>query len=125
MNVVRSWRDLGREGPGRHRGNTPWTDSGIFIVSQQKVSDATRESGPGLSPERRNRVENPMLKQLHDFVEVSWLCLHCHMLQAGHDRLMEQLRTSATVPVQEEKVFVDHQGKPIKASKSDATRRRR
>lgn len=85
---VVSWRDLGREGPGRHV-DSPWTKNGIFVQGMR--THATRESGPGLPLERRFRKENPGLKRRHRFVEVNSLCLTCHMLRIGHDRLMEKL----------------------------------
>lgn len=86
---VVSWRDLGREGPGRHV-DSPWTKNGIFI--QGGITTATKESGPGLPLERRFRRENPGLKKKHKFVEANSLCLKCNMLRAGHDRLMGRLK---------------------------------
>lgn len=53
---------------------------------------ATRESGPGLPLMRRGRVENPGLKRVHEFVAAPVVCLTCHMLEEGHDRLMEKLK---------------------------------
>lgn len=88
--VVASWRDLGREGHGREYANgSPYARQGIFV--QGLNTSATRESGPGLPLERRKRLENPGLKRRHQFVDVAGLCLTCHMLKVGHERLMEKL----------------------------------
>lgn len=88
--VVRSWRDLGREGHGREYANgSPWARQGIFI--QGLNTNATKDSGPGLPLERRDRVENPGLKRTHEFVPAPVVCLTCNMFQEGHDRLMEKL----------------------------------
>lgn len=88
--TVASWRDLGREGHGgEYAGASPWARQGIFIQGHKQT--ATRESGPGLPLERRDKLENPALKTRHQFLEVGWLCLHCNMLREGHDRAMEKL----------------------------------
>lgn len=90
--IVASWRDLGREGPGRHKADTPWTRNSIYIQSSQKVSEATKESGPGLPIARRKKKENPNLKKKHKFLRDGWgLCQLCVMLPEGHDRLMRAI----------------------------------
>lgn len=86
-----SWRDLAREGPGRHFANSPWTQRGIFI--QGHPTTATKESFPGMRKERVNAPENvKSLKTIHEFVDGGrGICLQCVMLKEGHDRLMEKL----------------------------------
>lgn len=90
--IVASWRDLGREGPGRHKADSPWTRQGIYIQSSQKVSEATKESGPGLSLERRKRKENPNQKRRHRFLPDGYkLCMLCVRTREGHDKLLSEL----------------------------------
>lgn len=87
---VKSWRDLGREGHGREYANgSPFVRNGIFI--QGHKTTATKEAGPGLPLDRRDRVENPMHKMRHEFIPAPVVCLHCHCLEEGHDRLMAKL----------------------------------
>lgn len=92
-----SFRDVGKLGYGSGgAADSPWARQGIFVMSSQGVKDyaPAGTGGPGLPLERRDRVENPMLKTIHEFVEANWLCLHCNMLEVGHDRLMEKLKCS-------------------------------
>lgn len=92
--VVKSWRDLGREGHGgAYAGASPYARQGIFIQGHEMT--ATREAGPGLSLSRRKRLENPGLKKKHEFVEINMLCLTCNMMKAGHERLMGTLAKRA------------------------------
>lgn len=91
--IVASWRDLGREGPGRNKADSPWTRNGIYIQSGMKLSETTKESGPGLSISRRKRKENPMLKTRHKFLRNGLgLCLLCNLLPEGHVRLQGSLK---------------------------------
>lgn len=88
--IVRSWRDLGREGHGgEYAGASPWARQGIFIQGHKMT--ATKESGPGVSLSRRDEVHNPGLKRKHEFIAAPTTCLTCNMLEQGHDRLMEKL----------------------------------
>ncbi len=88
--IAASWRDLAREGPGGcYAGGSPWAKKGIFI--QGVDMRPTKESGPGLSPERRKKFENPNQKTVHEFVDAAGTCLYCVMVREGHDRLMERL----------------------------------
>lgn len=88
--LVTSWRDLGREGHGReYAQGSPFVRNGIFI--QGHKTTATKEAGPGLPLSRREKVENPMLKTAHEFIAAPVVCLHCHMLEEGHNRFMEKL----------------------------------
>lgn len=90
--LVTSWRDLGREGAGRHfAAGSPYARNGVYVMSSHRQGEVTRESGPGLPPARREWLENPGLKQTHDFVDANSLCIHCNMLKEGHDRQMARL----------------------------------
>ena len=89
--MVRSWRDLGREGHGgAYAMASPWARQGIFVVGHNTT--ATKESGPGLPLSRRGRLENPGQKTLHEFVPAPTACLTCCMLREGHDRLMRKIK---------------------------------
>lgn len=90
--IVKSWRDIGKLGYGSGgHADSPWTRNGIFVM--KTGSDRGVDyGGPGINPAKRPKVENAGLKAAHKFVEANYLCIHCHMLKEGHDRLMERLR---------------------------------
>lgn len=89
---VVSWRDLGREGGhvghGGTGAKTPWTQNGIYV---QGLAGHARESAPGLPLDRRDWLENPGQKRVHEFIAAPVVCLTCHMLEDGHNKLMEKL----------------------------------
>ena len=95
--VIKSFRDIGKLGYGSGgAADSPWARKGIFIQGGQQAGTggqlAKSTGGPGLPLERRRRVENPGLKQPHEFIAAPTVCLTCGMLEAGHDRLMEKLK---------------------------------
>ena len=95
--VIKSFRDVGKLGYGSGgAADSPWARQGIFVQNARQAGTAGQlcksTGGPGLSLSRRNEVINPGLKTKHEFIDVNWLCLTCHMLRAGHDRLMEKLK---------------------------------
>lgn len=97
MNVVKSWRDLGKEGHGRaYAGASPWARQGIFIVSSQRQGQVTREAGPGLSKDHWSRIKESQAKreQPHEYVEANWTCVTCNLMREGHDRLVQKLQSS-------------------------------
>lgn len=89
--VIKSSRDTGKEG---YRGCSPWDKQGIFIFGsgREGQSESTKESIPGHSLNRRNRVENPNLKKAHEFDGGgTFVCIYCVMMKEGHDKLMAKL----------------------------------
>lgn len=95
-NVIKSFRDVGKLGYGSGgAADSPWARQGIFVqgLNQNGTGGqgARTTGGPGLPLERRDRLENPGLKSAHEFVAAPTVCLTCHMLRDGHDRLMEKL----------------------------------
>lgn len=92
--VVKSWRDMGKLGYGSGgNADSPWTRQGIFVQSSTGRSDRGVDyGGPGINPAKRPKIENKGLKTVHEFLEANSLCIHCHMLKDGHERLMESLR---------------------------------
>lgn len=91
---VVNWRDLGREGHGREFANgSPFVRNGIFVQGMPiGASGTSKESGPGLPLERRDRLENPGLKRRHEFLDIAGLCATCNMMREGHDRLVARLK---------------------------------
>jgi hypothetical protein len=85
--VIKSGRDLGKDG---YRGCSPWARQGIFIFTKERAgqSESTPESK---SP--RPAVENRNQKSIHEFEGAgTYVCIHCCLLEEGHDRLMKKLR---------------------------------
>ena len=94
---TKSWRDTGKLGYGSGgAADSPWARQGIHVMGAPQAGTGgqltSSTGGPGLPLERRGRVENPGMKTLHEFMEANSLCITCHMLREGHDRLMEKLR---------------------------------
>lgn len=95
--TIKSFRDVGKLGYGSGgAADSPWTRKGIFIQGGGQAGTGGQgcktTGGPGLPLERRDRVENPGHKRVHEFIAAPNVCLTCGMLEEGHDRLMEKLR---------------------------------
>ena len=94
---TKSWRDVGKLGYGSGgAADSPWARQGIYVQGVKQMGTGgqltSTTGGPGLPLSRRHRIENPMMKTRHSFNEVNRLCLHCNMLEEGHNRLMEKLK---------------------------------
>ena len=93
--VMHSWRDIGKLGYGSAgAADGPFARNGIFIQGAGGLRDAVNTGGPGIIPSRRPAVENAGQKAVHKYVDVAGVCLTCHMLEEGHDRLMVRLGNS-------------------------------
>ncbi len=91
--IVKSWRDLGKLGYGSGgHADSPWARQGIFVMNTGGTERGVDYGGPGINPAKRPKVENNGLKTIHKYIDANGLCLKCHMLKAGHDRLMERLK---------------------------------
>lgn len=91
--IVKSWRDVGKLGYGNGgAADSPWTRQGIFIQGAGGLRDGVNTGGPGIIPERRPAVENLGQKTVHEYLDASGMCLTCHMVLEGHERLMGRLR---------------------------------
>lgn len=95
--IVKSWRDVGKLGYGSGgAADSPWTRQGIFVMGGGGQAGtggqlARSTGGPGIIASRRPAVENIGLKTVHEYILAGGVCLTCHMLREGHDRLMEKL----------------------------------